>query len=548
MVGPNFVSAALRATRIWQRQRLNAAIEEDLQSQSQGLACTHSDPALVREHVRRLLELVQNLNEHLNAFSFVSRLPAELLVEIFQYIAELDDDGLSLVACSHVCRRWRVIAIASPRLWTRTIDFANDNEDLVTTLIQRSSPYPLDVSWDYNLTLSSWGPEYFLLHGDVLRAMNNVCCAITSLHRVREICLYAPLQHIVGILARSFPQFAPNLQTLILVSFNLAEVEEVDEAAGLSLPMLELGVPILHTLCIERLGVQLGKIDTRSLQNLQHLSLSHMPIGSKLSLPRAVEILFGIHLLKVLVLRQALQSPIPSNHALQISLPNLIMLIIEAPMIHTVLLLESISTPHLQMLEVYLEGVLPVGSTTDQMQFFSAVGAKARLTAYHTLFVALEEKFANVVGFLGTIAHDSAPLHSNTFHLSLEWDNPVPWDSAHGTALLELCRHFSLPCVQCLHFFIGSDYHGDIPTSTWSFILAMYPAVECLSILGTLPFNILDVLLDSTQSHPTHHSALLPHLHSISLMLDNGSQTILNEYLAQLSASYPMIAVEVVTS
>ena len=142
-----------------------------------------------------------------------------------------------------------------------------------------------------------------------------------------------------------------------------------------------------------------------------------MPTGSKLSLSKAVEILSGIHLLKVLVLHRALQSPIPSNHLLQISLPNLITLIIEAPMIHTVLLLESISTPHLQTLEVYLEGVLPVGSTMDQMQFFSAVGAKARLTAYHTLFVALEEKFANVVGFLGTIAHDSAPLHSNTFHL-----------------------------------------------------------------------------------------------------------------------------------
>lgn len=154
------------------------------------------------------------------------------------------------------------------------------------------------------------------------------------------------------------------------------------------------------------------------------------------------------------------------------------MLIIEASMIHTILLLESISTPHLQMLEVHLEGMLPVGSTTDQMQFFSTVGVKARLTTYHTLFVSLEEKFANVVGFLGMIAHDSAPLHSNTFHLSLKWDNPVY----------------------------------------------------------------------STQSHAAHHSALLPHLHSISLMLDHESQTILNEYLAQLSASYPMVAVEVVTT
>ena len=548
MAGPNLVSVAFRATRIWQRQRRNAATEEDLQSRYQGLTHTHSDPTLVREYVRRLLELVQNLNEHLNAFSFVSRLPVELLVEIFQYIADIDDDSLSLVACSHVCRRWRVNAITSPRLWTRTIDYANDNEDLVTTLIRRSSPYQFDVSWDYNLTLSSLGPEHFLLHGDVLRATNNVCCAITSLHRVREICLYAPLQHIVGILARFPSQIAPSLQTLILVSFNLAEVEEIGETAGFSLPMLELGVPILHTLCIERLGVQLGKIDTRSFQNLQHLSLSHMPFGSKLSLPKAVEILSGIHLLKVLVLRRALQSPVPSNHLPQISLPNLITLIIEAPMIHTVLLLESISTPHLQTLEVYLEGVLPEGSTTDQTRYFSAVGAKARLTAYHTLFVALEEKFANVVGFLGTVAHNSAPLHSNTFHLSLEWDNPVTWDSAHGAALLELCRHFSLPRVQCLHFFIGSDYRGDIPTTTWSFILAMHPAVEYLSILGTLPFNVLDMLLHSTQSHATRHSVLLPHLRSISLMLDDESQIILNEYLTRLSASYPMVAVEVVTS
>ena len=135
MAGPNLVSAAFRATHIWQCQRRNTAIEENIQSRCQGLVRIHSNPTLVREHVRRLLELVQNLNEHLNAFSFVSRLPVELLVEIFQYIADLDDDGLSLMACSHVCRRWWVTVIASPQLWTRTINFANDNEDLVTTLI-----------------------------------------------------------------------------------------------------------------------------------------------------------------------------------------------------------------------------------------------------------------------------------------------------------------------------------------------------------------------------------------------------------------------------
>ena len=76
----------------------------------------------------------------------------------------------------------------------------------------------------------------------------------------------------------------------------------------------------------------------------------------------------------------------------------------------------------------------------------------------------------------------------------------------------------------------------------------MHPAVECLSILGTLPFNVLNVLLHSTQSPATHHAVSLPHLHLISLTPDNESQIILNEYLAQLSASYPMVAAEVVTS
>ena len=99
--------------------------------------------------------------------------------------------------------------------------------------------------------MSSLGPEHFLLHGDIFRATNNVCCAITLLHRVHEIYLYVPLQHIVGILACFPSQIAPNLQTLILISFNLEEVEEVGKAASLLFTMLELGVPTLHTLCIE---------------------------------------------------------------------------------------------------------------------------------------------------------------------------------------------------------------------------------------------------------------------------------------------------------
>ncbi|KAI6156892.1 hypothetical protein BKA82DRAFT_3933253, partial [Pisolithus tinctorius] len=191
-----------------------------------------SDPAFMRGHAAALLSFVQLLNEHSNILSPFSKLPVELLLEIFDNIANANDGSRFLMVCSHVCRVWRKVIVNSPRLWAHAMDFTGRSKDWVVTMLDRSTPHVFDIGWEYCFNLES----------DVRRITNHLCCAIRFLHRVHEVRLYVPPGSITGVMT-CCPSSAPYLETIVLIS---SEDEGTDQVTELPAQIFELHAPHLR--------------------------------------------------------------------------------------------------------------------------------------------------------------------------------------------------------------------------------------------------------------------------------------------------------------
>ncbi|KAH9988817.1 hypothetical protein BJV74DRAFT_461789 [Russula compacta] len=87
-----------------------------------------------------LLPAFRAFSEILSPLRPVNIVPREVLSRIFALVGV----GAEVVPLSHVCRRWRDIALHSPKLWT---SFGNrDLTPMLPTFIERSRGAPLDVS------------------------------------------------------------------------------------------------------------------------------------------------------------------------------------------------------------------------------------------------------------------------------------------------------------------------------------------------------------------------------------------------------------------
>ncbi|KAI0747386.1 hypothetical protein C8Q74DRAFT_511935 [Fomes fomentarius] len=90
----------------------------------------------------RALDFVQKICHHINALPSINLLPLELLVKIFKYATHCEPTSLhdttplrevdispllTLIAITHVCRRWRDVAIGTPMLCNRFRSMPNNS-------------------------------------------------------------------------------------------------------------------------------------------------------------------------------------------------------------------------------------------------------------------------------------------------------------------------------------------------------------------------------------------------------------------------------------
>ena len=88
-----------------------------------------------------------------NERALVSRLPCELLEEVFWNLIDEKRGSARCIVPSQVCHLWRDVALGSPRLWTRILA-NNISQDELSTFLARSNSMPISVVltdglWDF---------------------------------------------------------------------------------------------------------------------------------------------------------------------------------------------------------------------------------------------------------------------------------------------------------------------------------------------------------------------------------------------------------------
>ncbi|KAJ7032537.1 hypothetical protein C8F04DRAFT_1107172 [Mycena alexandri] len=98
----------------------------------------------------------------------IDRLPNELLSTIFFFAIdqhchdELNACTISPTTISHICHRWRQVALATGNLWTNIVlTYPTSNEQVIRTLtwLSRSKNYPLDILLDFRDPDWDWEGE-----------------------------------------------------------------------------------------------------------------------------------------------------------------------------------------------------------------------------------------------------------------------------------------------------------------------------------------------------------------------------------------------------
>ncbi|KAF9475885.1 hypothetical protein BDN70DRAFT_205371 [Pholiota conissans] len=142
---------------------------------------------LCREIDERQAALAATLHQR-NSLVPISSLPPEILGHIFALVQYRDlscntEDRLDWIALTHVCWRWRDIALNLPSLW---VDLPTDYPEWVEEMIQRSKTCGLTVYATVNedcYETNEYGPPQVDIQPGLITAL-------TQIHRIRDLSLH----------------------------------------------------------------------------------------------------------------------------------------------------------------------------------------------------------------------------------------------------------------------------------------------------------------------------------------------------------------------
>ena len=168
----------------------------------------------IDDELESLEKTARTLKLRRNALAPISRLPPETIAIIFsflslpsEYVRLLTGDkqgNLAWLRVSHVCHRWREIALDQPRFWSR-IDFNTLTSAGATEVLSRSKMAPLDLR--ANLSPVHWG-------GDRVDAFGKQLSSHVS--HISRLNITADFSHLETIIEQ-ITSPAPVLESLSLI-------------------------------------------------------------------------------------------------------------------------------------------------------------------------------------------------------------------------------------------------------------------------------------------------------------------------------------------
>ena len=232
----------------------------------------------IDDELKSLEKSAQALKFRRNALAPISRLPPETIATIFTFLS-LPGDCVQILAgeeqgdfawlrVSHVCHRWREIALNQPRLWSH-IDFTTLTVEGVTEVLSRSKMAPLELH--ANLCRVRWERARFDTFQEQLAAHVSHTC------RLNVIAKSSDLQTIVDQLVSP----APALERLMLIVNN--KVRPLGSPARAVMPpnLFDGSAPRLSHLQLNHCDISWA---SPLLKNLRLLDLHTLSPGARPSL------------------------------------------------------------------------------------------------------------------------------------------------------------------------------------------------------------------------------------------------------------------------
>ncbi|KAH9978238.1 hypothetical protein BGW80DRAFT_800651 [Lactifluus volemus] len=235
--------------------------------------------------------LVFRLRQMKNERALISRLPVEILIQIFSYYPASDRNPHirfrpppPWLAVTHVCQRWRNAALSCPSLW---VDIISTNFRWTEVMLERSRDVPIQI------TVDDGGSEHMpcevrtarLLFSKIYRAQS---LAVTCVHAI------------IACIPMLFDaEGAPLLQELIITNFHPSTSIDL-----VSQPLFSGKTPSLQLLSLHRCRVLWSSPLFRS--DLVYLYISHIPPHHRPHPGQVLEVLKGFTRLECLQLEEAL--------------------------------------------------------------------------------------------------------------------------------------------------------------------------------------------------------------------------------------------------
>jgi len=415
--------------------------------------------SVIDNEIEDLYERIRARKLDRNDLAPISKIPVELLSSIFSLVQRKcrhdSREGLGWVVVTHICQRWRNIALDNPTLW---VYVPSHRPKWIPEMTKRSKSATLKIK----LNARSFTPSRF----STLRTF-----LVAHLPRVRSITVYQPLPP--DRLIRKLFQDIPAHSAQCLEHLNLRYFLDYPHTFN---PMLFLEKVLIDPPCLKKLKI-CGTVDWSSkiLTSLTHLSLYY---GGLMSTPTHSEFLDALARMPALRILHLYDVPLPAPTE---ELSSKVLNIVHLSQLQSILLSGSASTicnilRYISLSEgIRIQLTLKISVAAD----VAAVAALFR-GRYTPADVAIKWPLARCLEFAmgpcharmtawshslnsqDTILHGALPDHDSFLELKF-WCHPngsANQQEIMSRAILEMCSASPFQSLTTLSLFSAAEWAG----------------------------------------------------------------------------------------
>ena len=422
----------------------------------------------LEDSIRGVEDNIRVLNSRRNELSPTSRLPAEILCNIFSLTILLSPGHpKSWTSFSQVSQRWRSLALNSPELWTN-IPFSYPR--WAQEMLIRSKMAKLTIRSDFI---------------EIPKSIEAIRLCLCEMNRVETIDIAHEIPGLKEIF-QTFPKSAPQLRTLRIESYSL---RSSGTAFWIHEGFLYDTERLQH---VELINCEISW-DSRLLNGLTRLTLE-VEDSSKTnsSINQFLHALQRMPALIELRLKDSIpdDSEGPSAYP-DVDLPFLRVLNISSSVGPLTVVLRHITIPHSAILKLTCKG--RQSTLIDFSNFLSVLFTKFLLSlVFRTLRLRGFDRHFEFYFLTTATIRDCLPLSQFQVELVFTW----PYGLGHVKALTCLFDAMSLPFLTQLQI-STFDY---IDSQTWVKTFGTLPLLERVCVQGYTTKSFLEALLYKTKT------------------------------------------------